>query len=164
MRFLCNFLIILLLGLPVTSVAKSYTKDDLCGRYQTENSNIILNLSSDGTFSIQLYSPNDILIGKWEVKKRTIILNCTPSSRDSITIYHRISSDKGFTSERKTLIKDDFTYKPLYYFQQKEIKIININKLFYGHSVKKKRHSITFKKGPKIYLIRHVNHTKAGNA
>ena len=107
MRFLCNFLIILLLGLPVTSVAKSYTKDDLCGRYQTENSNIILNLSSDGTFSIQLYSPNDILIGKWEVQKRTIILNCTSSPRDSITVYHVILSDKGFTSGRKTLIKDD---------------------------------------------------------
>ena len=164
MRFLRNFLIIILLGLPVTGVAKSYTKDDLCGCYQTENSNIILNLSSDGTFSIKLYSPNDILIGKWEVQKRTIILNCTSSPRDSITVYHVILSDKGFTSGRKTLIKDDFTYKPLYYFQQKEIKIININKLFYGHSVKKKRHSIKFKKGPKINLIRDVNHTKDVNA
>lgn len=154
MRYLRYVLIILMLELPVTGIAKSYTMGEVCGCYHTEDSNIILNLSADGTFSIQLYSPNDILIGKWEVKKRSILLNCTPSSRDSITVYHRISSDKGITSERNVRIEDHFTSKPLYYFKQQEIKIINSSKLFYGHSAKLKRNAIKFKKGSKIYLIR----------
>lgn len=154
MRYLRYVLIILMLELPVTGIAKSYTMGEVCGCYHTEDSNIILNLSADGTFSIQLYSPNDILIGKWEVKKRTILLNSSLSPRDSITIYNRISSDMGFSSERSIRIEDHFSGKPLYYFKQQEIKIINSNKLFYGHSAKLKRNAIKFKKGSKIYLIR----------
>ena len=136
MRYLHNILIVLMLGLPVTGIAKSYTMGDLCGCYHTDDSNIILYLSADGTFSIQLYSPNDILIGKWEVKKRTILLNSSLSLRDSIRI------------------EDHFSGKPNYYFKEKAIKILNVYKLFYGYSIKAKRHSIKFKRGPKIYLIR----------
>lgn len=154
MRYLHNILIVLMLGLPVTGIAKSYTMGDLCGCYHTDDSNIILYLSADGTFSIQLYSPNDILIGKWEVKKRTILLNSSLSPRDSISIYNRISSDMGFSSERSIRIEDHFSGKPNYYFKEKAIKILNVYKLFYGYSIKAKRHSIKFKRGPKIYLIR----------
>lgn len=154
MRYLHNILIVLMLGLPVTGIAKSYTMGDLCGCYHTDDSNIILYLSADGTFSIQLYSPNDILIGKWEVKNRTILLNSSLSPRDSITIYNRISSDMGFSSERSIRIEDHFSGKPNYYFKEKAIKILNVYKLFYGYSIKAKRHSIKFKRGPKIYLIR----------
>lgn len=156
MRYFCNFFIILLMGLSVEGFAQNYTMNDLCGCYRTDDSNIILNLSADGIFSIQLYHPNDILIGKWEVKKRTILLNRELSPRDSITVYHTTEGDV-FSLEYTSRIEDNFTGKPYYYFTQKSIKVINANKLLYGYSVKSKRYSIKLKKGPKIYLMRNTD-------
>lgn len=135
----------LMIAMLLNSNATSFTKSDVLGCWLTEDTNTILELSSDGTFLLT-YIPHNSngaiehlrkveVRGTWEISNRFIILN-----RD-FPVYSALEGRS---------IGD---------FDVKKVKVCDKHKLLWGYSIKSIHmgySKMRFRKGHKIYMFKDV--------